>query len=128
MTHGPRHGKTLLFIDDQQNALSGWCLYLQSQGYTVVGASSPQEGLELFGTRTFDAVILDYLMPEMDGANVAATMKRIKPDVAILMFSGSDGAPIACPDVDAFLTKGCSPARLLEHADLLLGIPLKHSA
>ncbi|MBV9087510.1 MAG: response regulator [Acidobacteria bacterium] len=121
----PRTQKTVLLIDDEQNALSGWSLYLQGCGYKVANARTPQEGLEFFATKTFvDAVVLDYRMPEMDGDEVAAYMKRIKPEVVILMFSGDiDASRKHHPSIDAFMIKGESPAHLLSTLDRLLGIP-----
>lgn len=70
--------KTLLCIDDHKPTLAGWCLYLQGAGYLVETAHGPQEGLQLFATQPIDLVLLDYAMPEVDGGEVAATMKRIK--------------------------------------------------
>ena len=120
-----RSQKTVLLIDDEQNALSGWSLYLQGCGYQVTNARTAQEGLEFFATKTFiDAVVLDYRMPDMNGDEVAAYMKRIKPEVVILMFSGDVTASSKDhPSIDAFMIKGERPARLLSALDRLLGIP-----
>jgi CheY-like chemotaxis protein len=118
-----RHHKTLLCIDDQQNALAGWCLYLQGEGYCVMGAASAQDGLEIFAIQHVDAVILDYAMPDLNGDAVAATMKKMKPDVPIVMFTGmSQAGKQAHKHVDAFVTKGCPPNVLLKTVDGLLQI------
>ncbi len=118
-----REAKTVLFIDDDANALSGWSLYLRGTGYQVVSAASVQEGLEFFATKPVDAVVLDYHMPEMDGDEAAAHMKRIKPDVVILMFSGDLSASRSeHPAVDHFLIKGLHPSVLVRSLDALLGI------
>lgn len=109
----------MLCIDDEPNALAGWCLYLQSAGYDVRSASSAQEGLELFATQPVDAVVLGYSMPEMDGAEVAATMKQIKPEVVILMFSGRSALRLLS-SVDAWLTKEVHPEVLLWKLEGLL--------
>ena len=77
-------------------------------------ARTPQEGLERFAVTPVDLVLLDYLMPESNGDDVVATMKRIKPDVRILMFSGVPHVPkTAQQHVDAFLQKGISPTVVL---------------
>jgi len=126
----PRSQKTVLLIDDEQNALSGWSLYLQGCGYQVTNARTPQEGLEFFATKTFiDAVVLDYRMPEMDGDEVAAYMKRMKPEVVILMFSGDVAASAKDhPCINEFMIKGESPSRLLSALDRMLGIPESNSS
>jgi CheY-like chemotaxis protein len=113
--------KTLLCIDDHKPSLAGWCLYLQGAGYSVETAHGAQEGLQLFATQPIDLVLLDYAMPEADGGEVAATMKRIKPQVRIVMFSGvADIPPDARAHVDAFLQKGQSPSVVLRTIDDLL--------
>ena len=123
MKHLLRHNKHLLCIDDYESALAGWRLYLQGEGYRVRGASSPQEGLEIFATQPVDAVVLDYAMPELTGDAVAAQMKKMKPDVHVIMFTGmSDIAPDAQNKIDAFVKKGCAPRVLLELIDNLLQI------
>jgi len=114
-------GKTLLCIDDHQTALSGWCLFLQGMGYKVLSAADSEEGLQLFATNPVDAVILDYAMPEMDGAETASAMKRIKPDVPVILFSGYSRLPQeASAHVDAFVTKGEPPQVLVQTLEALL--------
>lgn len=118
-----RKGKTLLCVDDNQVALSGWALYLQMRGYTVLSASSADEGLQLFATQPISAVILDYAMPEQSGQSVAALMKRVKPDVPILLFTGVSELPAdIATSIDAFLVKGRPPAELLDEVDSLCRI------
>jgi CheY-like chemotaxis protein len=116
MTH-----QAILCIDDYETSLAGWCLYLQNAGYSVTTARTVQEGLERFAVSPVDPVLLDCLMPESNGDEVAATMKRIKPDVSILMFSGVSEIPEdARRHVDAFLQKGQSPTVVLDKIQDLL--------
>jgi DNA-binding NarL/FixJ family response regulator len=80
-----------------------------------------EEGLQLFAVSPVNLVLLDYAMPDMNGDDVAATMKRIKPDVRILMFSGVSNLPEnARLHVDAFLQKGQSPTVVLNKIEQLL--------
>ena len=112
---------TILCVDDYETSLAGWCLYLQNEGYSVTTARTAQEGLERFAVTPVDLVLLDYLMPESNGDDVAATMKQIKPDVRILMFSGVPHVPKnAQQHVDAFLQKGVSPTVVLDKIRELL--------
>jgi CheY-like chemotaxis protein len=117
---------TILCIDDYETSLAGWCLYLQNAGYSVMTARTAQEGLERFSVSAVDLVLLDYAMPESNGGDVAATMKQIKPDVRILMFSGVPHVPEkARLHVDAFLQKGQSPSVVLDKIRELLEFPHK---
>jgi CheY-like chemotaxis protein len=108
-------------IDDYETSLAGWCLYLQNAGYSVTTAPTAQEGLERFAVSSVDLVLLDYGMPDSNGGYVAAAMKRIKPDVRIVMFSGVPNVPeTARLHVDAFLQKGQSPTVVLDKIQELL--------
>ena len=101
---------SILCVDDYETSLGGWCLYLQSVGFSVTTARTAQEGLQLFAVSPVDLVLLDYALPDSNGDEVAATMKRIKPDVRIVMFSDVPHVPEnARLHVDAFLQKGESP-------------------
>lgn len=118
-----RHSKHVLCIDDYQTALAGWCLYLQGEGYCVTGASSAQEGLEIFATQKIDAVVLDYTMPELTGDTVATSMKKMKPDVPIIMFTGISDTDIDIGNkIDGFVEKGCEPKLLLAAIDKVFQI------
>jgi CheY-like chemotaxis protein len=112
---------TILCIDDYETSLGGWCLYLQGVGYSVITAQTAQEGLQLFAVSPVDLVLLDYDLPDSNGNEAAATMKRIKPDVQILMFSGVPHVPeSARRHVDGFVQKGQSPAVILDKIRELL--------
>lgn len=116
-----RADKTVLCIDDHKSAVAGWCLYLQSAGYRVETAFSATEGLQLFATQPIDLALLDYAMPDANGEEVAATMKRMKPAVRVLMFSGVPNLPeSARAHADAFLEKGQHPTVVLAKIDELL--------
>ena len=113
--------KTLLCIDDHESSVAGWCLYLQNAGYSVETAHSAQEGLELFAVRPIDLVLLDYAMPDRNGGEVAATMKRMKPDVCILMLSGVSDIPESDRVyIDGFAEKGQHPIAILQKIEELL--------
>jgi CheY-like chemotaxis protein len=118
------NGPSILCVDDYETSLAGWCLYLQSVGFSVTTAKTAQEALEIFAISPLDLVLLDYSMPDTNGDVVAETMKRIKPDTRILMFSGIADVPEnARRNVDAFLQKGETPAVVLNKIRQLLDMP-----
>ncbi len=118
-----RKSHTILCIDDNQVAVSGWSLYLQQHGYTVVTAFQSEEGLQLFATQPVSAVILDYNLPELDGNAVSALMKRMKPEVPIILFTGVSELPAdVLATVDGFMVKGKPPSEMLQIIDRLLKI------
>ena len=112
---------SVLCVDDYETSLAGWCLYLQSVGFSVTTARTAQEGLQLFAVSPVDVVLLDYAMPDSNGDEVAAMMKQIKPEVRILMLSGVAHVPEnARLHIDAFLQKGLSPTLIVDKIRELL--------
>src|SRR5271167_1495780 len=83
----------LLCIDDNEDLLECEKSFLESYGYTVLTAASGDKGLELASIYPVDVVIVDYLMPEMNGQEVAIEMRRLKPQAPIIMLSGSMDVP-----------------------------------
>jgi CheY-like chemotaxis protein len=78
----------ILCIDDEEPALVVRRRLLEKAGYRVLTALTGKEGIELFRYQPFDLVILDYWMADMDGLDVAAELKRLKPKTPIIMLSG----------------------------------------
>jgi CheY-like chemotaxis protein len=78
----------ILCIDDDVAGLEARKELLEISDYEVLIAQSGEQGLRLFVSHPIDAVVLDYEMPGMNGDRVARKMRRVKPDVPILMLSG----------------------------------------
>ena len=112
---------TLLCIDDDPIVLDCEKAFLGSFGYTVVTASSGREGLELAALRSFDVVIVDYCMPEMNGQEFATAMRRLWAKTPIIMLSGTLDIPgHALKLVDAFVAKDRLATQLLPAIELLI--------
>jgi len=97
--------KLILCIDDDPAILSYEKALLERSGYSVTTAASAEEGLRLATTCNLDAVLLDYEMPSMNGCDVAIEIKRVKPELAVILLSGSDVPKYALALVDAFVPK-----------------------
>ena len=106
--------KMVLCIDDDRDVLECEKAFLESFGYTVLTAPSGGEGLQLASMHSVDVVILDYLMPEMNGHEVAIRMKQLRPQAPIIMLSGAVDVPEqALKFVDAFIAKDRLASQLL---------------
>jgi len=104
----------VLCIDDNLDVLECEKLFLESFGYTVLTAPSGGEGLELASMNPVDVVIVDYLMPEMNGHEVAIEMRRLRPHAPIIMLSGAVDVPEqALRQADAFIAKDRLASQLL---------------
>ena len=123
ITTDPVPQKLILCIDDDPAILSYEKALLERSGYSVITAASAQEGLALVTTCNFDAVLLDYEMPGMNGCDVAFEIKRVRPDLAVILLSGSEVPKYASALVDAFVLKlEASRALLPAIAGLCSGI------
>jgi CheY-like chemotaxis protein len=101
----PTSKRTILCIDDDEAVLRYEKALLERSGYTVLTASSAQQGLRLATMCKCDAVLLDYEMPGMNGHQVASEIKRVRPDLMVILLSGSDVPSHALASVDAFVPK-----------------------
>lgn len=80
-------------------------MLLQRSGYAVLTAASAQQGLNLVTMCECDAVLLDYEMPAMNGDEVAFEIRQIRPQLPIILLSGSDVPTHVLPLFDAFVPK-----------------------
>jgi CheY-like chemotaxis protein len=117
--HPAKH--LVLCIDDERIGLRVRKLLLERAGYDVLTAPDGPSGLASFEANPIEAVLLDYSMPGMDGGEVAARMRRSKPDVPILLLSAYVGLPAAIDGlVNGYLTKADDAATLLARLESLL--------
>jgi CheY-like chemotaxis protein len=110
----------LLCVDDNQTALHIRKLVLESAGYSVLVASNSVTAMELFSSSAVDLVISDHLLQGDTGTQLAATMKKLKPEVPIAIISGLLEAPEGMEHADLFICKGDSPPQVLEKISELL--------
>ena len=113
----------ILCIDDAEVALRVRKLLLTGSGYSVLTAASGEEGLELFKQHPVDLVIADHFLSDKTGAEIAAEMKEIRPQVPILIVSAADEEPEGLDFADGFLSKGEGPDALLKTIAGLLNPP-----
>ena len=104
----------LLCIDDDEDVLECEKAFLEMFGYTVLTASNGSKGLELASTHSVEVVIVDYFMPQMNGQEVAAEIRRLMPQAPIIMLSATLDVPEkALKLVDAFIAKDRLASHLL---------------
>ena len=115
------HPKTVLCVDDEKIGLRVRKIMLESRGFKVLTANNGPEGLKVFDDNQVDLVVLDYYMPDQNGGEVAAEMRRRRPGVPIVYLSAYLSLPPEALSVaDAFLTKGDPPDVLIQKIQNLL--------
>jgi two-component system, cell cycle sensor histidine kinase and response regulator CckA len=83
-------GRTILLIDDEPDVRSVGSRMLDLLGFKVLTAAGGREGLEVFqgSPDVIDCVILDLIMPEMNGEEVFRELRLLRPDVRVILSSG----------------------------------------
>ncbi len=119
----------ILCIDDEPGVVELVSLIFKSQNIQVIGANTGQEGLDLMRRNPPDAVLLDIMMPEMDGWEV---YKEIRADenlknipVIIVTARNSSFEEIIAREragVNDYVTKPFVPNDLRESVSLVLGL------
>jgi len=110
----------VLCVDDDPRALMIRSLLLSVAGYDVQTASSSDAALRIFQRCLADVVIADQFLPHMNGFELAAELKKLKPQVqVVLLTSGTEASPqFEC--IDLILAKCMDPQRFLLTIENLL--------
>lgn len=104
---------TVLIVDDELNLRELRRILLERFGYHALVAASGQEALEIFRSTAVDAVILDYRMPGMDGAQTARELRKLDRVIPIILSSASITDAIMEDLFSASVPKGSDPRCLL---------------
>jgi two-component system, OmpR family, response regulator len=107
----------VLVIDDEPHIRAFVARALRQAGYQVAAAASAPDGIERARADAFDLVILDLIMPDLDGRQVQSEILRARPGQAVLVLSCSSdvSTKVECLDLGArdYLTKPFSLAELV---------------
>jgi CheY-like chemotaxis protein len=118
--------KTILCIDDTVPLLQLYGRVFEQHGYAVLLASNGWDGLDALRRHRVDCVILDYEMPEMNGAAVVRHMAGLDTATPVILVSGSDPPRELEAQVEAFLRKPMRVSELLTCVESVIGGPGQH--
>ncbi|KAF1303275.1 response regulator transcription factor [Enterococcus saccharolyticus] len=109
--------KKVLIVDDEPSIVTLLTFNLEKEGYQVTSASDGLEGYELALTQAFDFLILDVMLPNLDGIEITKKLRQEKIDTPILVLTAKDdpidrilGLEIGADD---YLTKPFSPREVV---------------
>lgn len=109
--------KKVLIVEDEQSIFKLLQYNLEKDGYSVTTAMDGREGYELGLTDAFDLILLDIMLPEMDGMDICRDLRREKIDCPIIMLTAKDseidkivGLELGADD---YITKPFSPREVL---------------
>ena len=112
----------ILIIEDEKSVSDVVIAYLEKEGYGVYSTESGLDGIEVFRKEKIELVILDLMLPDIDGEEVCKILRRIS-DVYIFMLTAkstlSDKIEGLNIGADEYLTKPLSPRELTARVNAL---------
>ena len=124
----------LLVIEDNRNLIANLFDYFEARGHTLDVAPDGITGLHLAGTQSYDAILLDWMLPRLEGPEVLRKLREeFRSEVPVIMLTARDELPddyltkpFALPELEVRLeavlarTHGRNPRKVLEVHDLQL--------
>ncbi|MGL1902786.1 MAG: response regulator [Fibrobacterales bacterium] len=123
---------TILVVDDDEDVRIQARMYLESEGYTVIEATSEVEALDVIEKGGFDLAVLDLMMENKDsGFILAHRVKKLNPEIPVIMvtavtsetsihFDATTRQEKEWIKVDSFLEKKIRKEQLLREVTILL--------
>ncbi len=78
----------LLIVDDEKPQLDALCTLLRDAGHEVTGCEGPRLALEVLGGQSFDLLLSDLQMPELDGIEFVRQATTLDPDLVAILMTG----------------------------------------
>jgi DNA-binding NtrC family response regulator len=104
----------ILCVDDDAEGMVSRAEVLQSAGHQVWQALSAGKALRIIQTERIDLVIVDHYLVNTNGVALATEMKRLNPDLAIIVLSGFGQLPGEAVGIaHSWILKGSGPKQLL---------------
>lgn len=116
----------ILVVDDEPSICESIEIILTRAGFMVKSAFSGEEAVEMSHGEVFDLILMDLVMPGIDGADTCAEIRKHRPDTKIMAISGSPAGVrvdkfVSSGGIEIFLFKPFGKAELLENVRKALG-------
>jgi CheY-like chemotaxis protein len=111
--------KRVLWVDDEIELLRAHIMFLETRGYNVVPVFSGDDAIDMVRERSgeFDIVLLDEQMPGRDGLSTLEEIKKLRPDLPVVMVTKSEEENLMeqalGKKIDGYLTKPVNPSQIL---------------
>ena len=107
----------ILWVDDEIDLLQPYIIYLKGKNYDVSTASNGEDAIETMSRQAFDIVFLDENMPGMSGLETLQELKRLHPEVPVVMITKSEEEHIMEQAIGEkiadYLIKPVNPSQIL---------------
>ena len=119
----------LLIVDDEENIRKLIHKYAEYDGHELIEAENGMQAVELVRRTDFDLIVMDVMMPELDGFSAAAEIRRMK-DTPIIMLSARgeeyDRIHGFMAGIDDYVVKPFSPKELMLRIQAILTRRVRH--
>jgi DNA-binding NtrC family response regulator len=78
----------VLLVDDEKDFVEALAERMENRGMNVTSTTSAKDAIEKVKKESYDAIVLDLQMPEMDGLEALSEIKKIKPEMQIILLTG----------------------------------------
>lgn len=115
---------TVLVVEDNENLQKIIKVYLEHQGFKVVQAFDGEEGLAKFRGENPDMILLDVMLPKLDGLSVCREVRKTKATPIIILSAGGGGADREAIKAGAndYMSKPFSPRELVDRVKRFLNL------
>ena len=114
----------ILWVDDEIEFLQPHILFLRDKGYDVETANNAEDGIEMIRRQNFDLVLLDEMMPGIDGLTALLEIKKEHPGLPVIMITKNEEESLMEDAIGAqisdYLTKPVNPSQILLAAKKIL--------
>lgn len=108
--------RQILWADDEIDLLRPHHRFLSEKGYEVTPVNNGKDAIELIGQRPFDIVLLDEMMPGLDGLSTLEQIKEVDPNVPVIMITKNEEEHLMNEAIgrriDDYLTKPVNPSQI----------------
>ena len=81
-------GEKILLVDDEKDFIEALGERMENRGMNVSTTTSAKDAIKMVEEETYDAIVLDLQMPEMDGIEALKAIKKINPDMQVILLTG----------------------------------------
>ena len=78
---------SILWVDDEVDLLKSQIMFLEERGYSVKAVANGEDAIQLIQSESYDLVLLDQMMPGLDGLSTFVKIKEVEPSMPVVMIT-----------------------------------------